>query len=99
MAKYSENRSGSRECINQPVSFELSEIESGRLRNIQKSGLGVDISAGGMGLTTDYQLHTGNVLKLYFPVAAGHAHLPVFTEVIWSRPADGGFKAGLRFLA
>jgi hypothetical protein len=98
MAKYSENRSGSRESIHQPVSFDLSGIESGRLRNIQKSGLGVDISSGGMGLTTDFQLHAGDVLKLYFPVA-GHASLPVFTEVIWSRPADGEFRVGLRFLA
>ena len=99
MAKYSENRSGSRESIQQPVSLELSGIESGRLSTVKRSGLGVDISAGGMGLTTDWQLHAGDVLKLYFPVAAGHTSLPVFTEVVWSRPADGKFRAGLRFLA
>lgn len=92
-------RSSDRESIHQPVSFELSEIESGRLRNIRKSGLGVDISPGGMGLTTDYPLKEGDVLKLYLPVAAGHASVPVFTEVIWLRPSDREFRAGLRFLA
>ena len=45
-----------------------------------------------------YPLHAGDVLKLFFPVGEGDASLPVFSEVMWSRPADGEYRAGLRFL-
>ena len=71
---------------------------SGLPENILKNGMGVDLSPGGIGLTTDYPLHAGDVLKLFFPVGVGDASLPVFSEVMWSRPADGEYRAGLRFL-
>jgi hypothetical protein len=99
MKKYLAERSSNRTTIQQPVSFELIELESGRPRNIVGCGFGVNIGAGGMGLTTDYPLKEGAVLKLDYPVAAGNARLPVYTEVVWARTADGKFRAGLRFLA
>src|SRR5512144_2147906 len=99
MKKYPVDRSCSRKSIRKPVSFELTLLESGRPVNILKSGVGVDLSPGGMGLTTDYPLHEGEVLKLFFPVEVGNASLPVYTEVVWAKPTDGEFRAGLRFLA
>lgn len=99
MGNLSKKRENSRKTIHQPVSFELSELKQSRPGNVVKSGLGMDISSGGMGLTTDCALREGDVLKLLLPVAAMAATLPVFAEVIWSRPADSGVRAGLRFLA
>ena len=99
MKTYPIERSCSRKSIRKTVSFELSLIASGQPENILKSGVGVDLGPGGIGLTTDYPLHEGDVLKLFFPVGVGNASLPVFSEVVWARPADGEFKAGLRFLA
>ena len=88
-----------RETIHQAVSFELNEFEGGRPKIVMEYGLGVDISSGGVGLSTDYPLREGNVLKIYFPVSAGKARLPVFSEVVWLKPAPKGVKVGLRFLA
>ena len=99
MKKYSIERSFSRKSIRKPVSFELSLMGPGQPGNILKSGTSVDLSDGGIGLTTDYPLHKGDVVKLFFPVGEGNASLPVFTEVAWARPDDGEFRAGLRFLA
>ena len=99
MKKYPGDRSCSRKSIRKPVSFELSLMGSGHPVNILKSGVGVDLSSGGMGLTTDYPLHEGDVLKLFFPVDVGNTSLPVFSEVVWARATDGEFRAGLRFLA
>src|SRR6266568_1651230 len=98
MGKYPIERSCSRKNIRKPVSFELSLMGSGLPENIMKSGVGVDLGHGGIGLSTDYPLHEGDVLNLFFPVGVGNASLPVFSEVMWARPADGEFRAGLRFL-
>ncbi len=99
MKKYPIERSCARRSIRKPVSFELSLMGSGLPENIVRSGVGVDLSSGGMGLATDYPLHEGEVLKLFFPIGVGNTSLPVYSEVVWSRSKEGEFRAGLRFLA
>lgn len=99
MKSYEINRSGRRAVIHRMVSFELNKVEAGRFSCITAKGRGVDIGPGGIGLATDYPLKKGDVLKLNFPIAVGHASLPVYTEVIWSRSGAGGCRAGLRFLS
>lgn len=99
MEKKAEKRSNSRVAICQSLSFEMSEKVSGRFRNVLAGGFGVDISLGGIGLTSDCFLKEGDVLKLFIPVAEANTRLPVYTEVMWSTPSDGEFRAGLRFLA
>ena len=98
MKNYPENRNHRRETLRQAVSFELSQVESGTVRNTVQQGVGVDLSPGGMGLVTRYPLHGGEVVKVLFPVTQGETRLPVFTEVMWAAPAGGEYRAGLRFL-
>lgn len=98
MKNATDNRTDTRMAFRQAVSFELSTMESGRFANIVEQGLGVDLCLGGMGMTTRYQLKSGDVLKLFFPVTEGETRLPVYTEVMWSRSAAGECRTGLRFL-
>jgi len=95
----SEKRYDTRTPLHQSVSFELSTMESGTLKNIVQQGLGVDLSPGGMGMLTQYPLKGGEVVKIFFPLTEGETKLPVLTEVMWSTYCVGEFRAGLRFLA
>lgn len=97
MEQRSDRRLSNRRFFNQPLSFEISLIE-GQFEIIKKDATGVDISSEGLGMTTDYVLNKGGVLKLYIPTAVD-TFLPVFAEVMWSMPADTRFRAGLRFLS
>ena len=99
MEKKADKRSISRVPIHESISFEITERYSGTLVNILKNGLGLDISSGGIGLTTSFPVEVGSVLKLYFPITSVNASLPVYTDVKWSSPIEGGFRIGLRFLA
>jgi hypothetical protein len=83
----------------QPVTLELSVMKAGQLSNVQKSGVGVDISLTGIGLTTDQELSKGEILKVSLPVGAMDISMPVYSEVMWTMPEDGGYRTGLRFLA
>ncbi|MBI5560620.1 MAG: PilZ domain-containing protein [Deltaproteobacteria bacterium] len=94
-----EKRADPRKSVNRTVSFELLVTEKDKLKNVQVEGLCSDISRHGLGLTTDRVLEQGNVLKLYLPVSELDTSLPLYAKVMWSRPADARFKAGLRFVA
>lgn len=101
MEHKSEKRFSGRQSFNRPVSFEICATKTSQSMDIQQNGLGVDISAEGIGITTDYALREGDVLKLYIPInnTVGTS-LPVYAEVMWSKPADENLRAGgLRFLA
>ncbi len=91
-------RAVKRKIFNHPVRFELSAIEEGRRENIHMSGDAMNISSGGIGLSTRCALKRGEVLKLYLPAIARSASLPVFSEVVWVRQAGAYVEAGLRFL-
>jgi PilZ domain len=93
------NRVYKRKSINQLVNFELSCIGKDRLGNVHKSGEAVNISSGGIRLSTAYVLKRGEILKLYLPAIARSATLPVFSEVVWVKQAGSHVMAGLRFLA
>jgi hypothetical protein len=92
-------RAFKRKIFNRPVIFELSAIEEGHGVNINKIGEAINISSGGIGLSTEYALKRGEVLKLYLPAIARSAALPVFSEVVWVRQAGVHVEAGLRFLS
>jgi hypothetical protein len=98
MSVKSQKRSIERKIFNKTIHFELSIMESGQLKNIQYDGLALDISQAGLGLSTEYALKEGDVLKLIFPINELNITLPVFAETVWSKPANGHFRAGLRFL-
>ena len=99
MTRAEEKRTDPRKSVNQAISFELLMAEKKHLRNVQIDGLCSDISRYGLGLTTDCLLEQDNILRLHFPVSELNTTLPLYAKVVWSRPVDADFKAGLRFVA
>jgi hypothetical protein len=73
-------------------------ISGEELENITCEAIGVDISSSGLGVVTDYALKEGDVLKSRIPVIEMDTALPVYAEVVWSKPHNGKFRVGLRFL-
>jgi hypothetical protein len=59
---------------------------------------GVDISSGGIGITTPQALRVGEVVKVEYPLNGSGMTLPVYSEVVWTQAAQGTARAGLRFL-
>ena len=98
MTTPSEKRTDKRKSLAQAISFELSTVDSDRIENVVIQGLGVDVSDGGMGMTTPYPLKGGEVVKIFFPVTEGETRVPILTEVMWSRYCAGEYRSGLRFL-
>ena len=92
-------RSHKRKLINLPINFELSCVGKNRLENVPQSCEAINISSGGVKLSTTYALKRGEILKLYLPAIARSATLSVFSEVVWSKQAGSHVMAGLRFLA
>ncbi len=91
-------RAFKRKIFNRPIEFELSAIETGRGENLHKSGEAINISSGGIGLSTTCALKLGEILKVNLPAIARSASLPVFSEVVWVRQVGAHVEAGLRFL-
>ena len=99
MENKTEKRSVNRVPIHESVSFEMTVRDLGLFKNVLAKGTGVDISQGGIGLSTNYSLGIGDVLKINFLAACANISLPVYTEVTWSMSVDGKFRVGLRFLS
>ncbi len=76
----------------------ITEMDLSKFENIKKNGFAIDVSSEGIGLTTDYALKRGDVLKLYLPVNRVNITLPVYAKVVWSKQADNNFRAGLMVL-
>ena len=98
MTTPSEKRTDTRKSLAQPISFELSMMTTGKTENVVIQGLGVDVSAGGVGMTSAFPLKGGQVVKIFFPVTEGKTRVPVLTEVMWSKFCAGEYRSGLRFL-
>ncbi|HVO65415.1 MAG TPA: PilZ domain-containing protein [Syntrophales bacterium] len=98
MATKKQKRAFKRKIFNRTVNFELSALEASRRENVVMSGEAINISSGGIGLSTTCALRQGEVLRLYLPSVARSASLPVFSEVVWVRQSGGHVEAGLRFL-
>ena len=82
----------------QSIPFDMIDVESDILRNINYTGTGVDISEHGLGMTSDYPLKKAQVIKLHLPLQKMDRPFSVFAEVMWSMPAKNRFRVGLRFL-
>ena len=79
--------------------FEFHISESVLLKHILCDGNCVDISENGLGLTTDYYLRKGDILKLLLPDNCMHSKCPLFAEVVWMKPSNGYFRIGLKLLS
>jgi hypothetical protein len=94
-----EKRNISRTEFVHPISFDRVDNEAEPHKNVSCQGLGVDISEGGLGLSTSHILEKGNVIRLLVPALGGKTALPVFSVIRWSEPVGTQFRVGLQFLS
>jgi hypothetical protein len=89
-----------REPFDTKFNYEIMAFQEGQPQLQRHEALSMDISEHGLGLETASVLQKGAVIKLLLPVGNVRATLPVFAEVMWSRPANGHYyRAGARFLS
>lgn len=93
-----ERRLSARRTFNKTISLERSNVVSDQFRNSHYEGLVMDISNGGLGLSTNDRLKEGEIVKLFLPLKEMDITVPVMAEVKWSRRATLSCQAGLKFL-
>ena len=86
-----------RKMFDESFSFEMSVVEA-RGKNVKQNGIGVDISSCGLGMKVRRSLQEGSVLKFYLPMREWEITVPVFAQIMWSKPDDEHFRVGLKFL-
>lgn len=58
----------------------------------------LDISHGGLGLSTSHTLRENQVVKISLPVKGFDATIPVLAEVLWVMPDNNHYRVGVRYL-
>jgi hypothetical protein len=58
----------------------------------------LDISRGGLGLSSSHRLRENQIVKISLPVKGFHATVPVLAEVSWVKADKNGNRAGVRYL-
>ena len=99
MLTHTEKRYAPRRQFEEEVTFEQSAMSSDDAERVLKVGTGVDISPTGLGLLTDHQLTSGDVLMVHLAVLTTELTMPVYSEIVWTKFRKGRCRAGLRFLA
>jgi hypothetical protein len=93
-----ENRRIDRKSFSEEINFESMLTGENSKGIVYRTGSSTDISSNGLGLTDPYKATEGEILKLLIPFKALGISVPVFAEVMWVRPFEHHYKAGLRFL-
>jgi len=95
-----DKRLSRRSEFRQPLQFELSStMVEQRSDSLLRNGMGIDISASGLGMETDFAPKTGDLVKLLVPLAGSDVNMPVFAKVQWVAAGRERHRVGLRFLA
>jgi hypothetical protein len=92
-----EQRLALRRSFEQNIQLERNQFYTGEHSPVLESGLGVDISSLGLGITTQTPLQPKETVRVYFPVEDMGFTLPVFSEVRWVEAQDHHYRAGLKF--
>jgi hypothetical protein len=58
----------------------------------------LNISHGGLGLSTSHRLRENQIVRISLPVKGFHATVPVLAEVSWVMADNNGHRAGVRYL-
>jgi hypothetical protein len=99
--EYSYEKRVHRRWVNsKPVYFDRHFTETGEVgpSSVEFMGQGVDISQGGIGLTTQLPLSDRDILRILLPMAELTVNLPIRAEVVWTKRTGIETKCGLRFL-
>ena len=87
-----------RQELGQALTLEKWVPERMSVPNLHFDAHGIDISSGGLGITTSQLLKTGEVVKVEYPLSDSGLTVPVYSEVVWTRMSEGVGRVGLRFL-
>jgi hypothetical protein len=93
-----EKRKSTRQPFSKEIDFEAMAAGRKRIEVEQHRANCLDISRGGVGLTTQFKPGEGAVVKLSIPLKRD-VMLPVFAEVVWIKGEVDYFRAGMRFLS
>jgi len=93
-----EKRKSTRQPFSKEIDFEAMAAGMKRIKIEQHRANCLNISQGGLGVTTQFRPGEGAVLRLSIPFKKD-VMLPVFAEVVWIKGEVDGFRAGMRFLA
>jgi hypothetical protein len=87
-----------RSPYSQSVQLERSYSLAGASLLTPLVGQGLDISPQGLGLTADFPLTKGEILKVYISIEDMNTSIPVLSEVCWAETGSQSCRAGLKFL-
>jgi hypothetical protein len=93
-----ERRKNVRQPYGKEIDFEAMIAGARKPGVTRHSAHCLNISQGGMGITSRFKPREGEVVKLSIPLKK-HVNLPVFAEVVWMKPEADAFRAGMRFLS
>jgi hypothetical protein len=94
----SDRRKSARQPYSEQADFEAMTAGTKKVKVARHRAHCLDISQGGIGITSGFKLREGEVLKLSIPFKE-QVTLPVFAEVMWMTPEADTFRAGMRFLS
>jgi hypothetical protein len=94
----SDKRKSVRQHYSKEIDFEAMIAGTKKAAVAQHRARCLDISGGGLAITTNFKPREGEVLKLSIPFKKD-VMLPVFAEVIWIKAEADSFRAGMRFLS
>lgn len=95
MQEYGEKRKHKREPYSDSIEFIVLSSHEAELIRADSSGTIVDISEGGIGLTTSFPLEVGHVVEWDDKHQTGKLHIAL---VKWSQRLDNKYRAGLMFV-
>jgi hypothetical protein len=94
----SEKRKSVRQPYSKQIDFEAMIAGTKKVGIAHHRAHCLNISQGGLEITSGYKPREGEVLKLSIPFKK-EVMLPVFAEVMWITAEEDCFKAGMRFLS
>lgn len=94
----SDRRKSARQPYSKEIDFEAMIAGTKKVGIAHHRAHCLNISQGGLGITSRFKLREGEILKLSIPFKK-HVALPVFAEVMWMKPEADTFRAGMRFLS
>ena len=94
----SERRKSARQPYSKEIDFEAMIAGTKKVGIAHHRAHCLNISQGGLEITSQFKLREGEILKLSIPLKR-HVTLPVFAEVMWMKPDADTFRAGMRFLS
>lgn len=94
----SNTRSNSRHLYSEEIRFETMVTGAEMVRSAQYRAHCLNISQGGLAISTAYKLRERQIVKLSLPLKGFDVTVPVLAEVLWVKAANRHNRAGVRYV-